>query len=321
MAIPSEIIAQFDRGVRERGRQSFLGGAVNIIKADQRDIKAEVQGTQLYEIDIEFAKDDTEFYCTCPYAREWGGPCKHAWATLLAADELGMLPTEEDEELNDKPMTLAPPRRLSPITAAPIWKTTLARLRKTSIERGHTLSHPHAKPFPSDRRIVYVIDLLQTQERRRGVVVEVMTQKRQREGVWDRPKKWTLEEAQWLNAPDDADRLIALMLMGAQNSMYYSGGSALFTIPSTRFESLLRRICETGRCGARYVAKQEDFVPLEWDGNGAWEFCIELVRAAGRKIRRRQRRLMQGRTKSARGSTDGDFGRWVDDLGFEHFDA
>ena len=103
MAIPSEIIAQFDRGVRERGRQSFLDGAVNIIKADPRDIKAEVQGTQLYEVDIEFAKDDTEFYCTCPYAREWGGPGtlgRHCWRRM----SWGMLPTKEDEELNDKPM-------------------------------------------------------------------------------------------------------------------------------------------------------------------------------------------------------------------------
>jgi hypothetical protein len=43
-------------------------------------------------------------------------------------------------------------------------------------------------------------------------------------------------------------------------------------------------MCETGRCGLRFVPKQKDFTPLKWDDAGAWEFELGLVRSSGEKF-------------------------------------
>ncbi|HEX3357673.1 MAG TPA: DEAD/DEAH box helicase [Tepidisphaeraceae bacterium] len=289
MGISKEIVESFDRGVRERGEQSFLDGAVSIIQANENDIKAKVQGSRLYTVDIEFGEDEIEFYCTCPYAAEWGGPCKHAWATLLAADDRGLLPVADEDTESDDQRAVSRAKTLHRQADArqqsvPVWKATLNKLRRAAANPGHLMVQPDARPFPSDRRIVYLIDLVSTREQRRGIVVEVMTQKRLPSGAWDRPKKSTLAESQWLNAPDESDRMIALLMMGTRDPMYASSGNALFTIRSNRFESILRRICETGRCGVQYAPRQEGFEPLQWDTGGPWQFCIELSRSVGEKF-------------------------------------
>ena len=70
------------------------------MRSDEGGIKANVQGTDLYEVVIEFLEEgEMDFYCTCPYTAQWGGPCKHAWATLLAAQRRGLL--GDGEEFDD----------------------------------------------------------------------------------------------------------------------------------------------------------------------------------------------------------------------------
>src|SRR5262249_50204040 len=161
----------------------------------------------LYTVDIEFEEEEVEFYCTCPYAAEWDEPCKHAWATLLAADDRGILRAgDEKEDSEDEPMTFSrqgplPRRTETHHHSVPMWKTTLHRLRKAAaVEPSRILATRNSRPFPSDRRMAYLLDLALTQEQRRGIVVEVMTQRRLREDVWDRPRKSSLDESQWLNA-------------------------------------------------------------------------------------------------------------------------
>ena len=166
----------------------------------------------------------------------------------------------------------------------PGWKQTLSQLRKAAWWSGRVGPVQLQQPFPTNRRLVYLIDLAQTQEQRRGVVVQVMTQKRLREDTWDRPKKSSLSESQWLNAPDEADRMLALLLMGAREQTYYSSNGSSFTVPVNRFDSILRRMCETGRCGALFYPKQESFRPLQWDAGGMWQFCLEISRSVGEKF-------------------------------------
>ena len=56
--------------------------------------------------------------------------------------------------------------------------------------------------FPSDRRIVYVVDLPATRLYQRGLVVDLATQRRAPNGEWGTPKQFSLREDQWADAPE-----------------------------------------------------------------------------------------------------------------------
>ena len=173
---------------------------------------------------------------------------------MLKFDENDELITNDDEpeiSVGFAPGRPAPARKAEP-TPQPGWKKTLAQLRKMELDHRVPQQEPAAE-FPDDRRIVYFVDVQRTLEGTHGLSVEVMLQKRQRGGTWDRPKSWSIDQRVWLNAPDEADRMIAQLLIGSNESFgwYRSAGAQWFFIPGSRYDTILRRMCETGAadCG------------------------------------------------------------------------
>ena len=137
------------------------------------------------------------------------------------------------------------------LPTAPGWKKTLEQLRRLELDHRVPQSEPPAV-FPEDRRILYFIDVHRTLDGGHGLAVEVMLQKRQRGGTWDRPKSWSIDQRLWLNAPEETDRMIAQLLMGAQqNGWYPVSGAQWFNVPGNRYDTILRRMCDSGRCGLR----------------------------------------------------------------------
>jgi non-specific serine/threonine protein kinase len=74
--------------IRKRGHLYFLKGAVSDLKYSSHKATASVEGTFIYEVEIEF--DDNKrpviCNCTCPY-NEDGSACKHIVAVLYRLDE------------------------------------------------------------------------------------------------------------------------------------------------------------------------------------------------------------------------------------------
>jgi superfamily II DNA or RNA helicase len=111
MALLGRLAGMFGTDVRSRGRDYQRGGRVKILRNDDRSIRASVQGSRSYRVDVTWNDDgDFEYRCTCPFSAEYGDPCKHTWATLLEADEKGLLPggsggtpppTGEDADASD----------------------------------------------------------------------------------------------------------------------------------------------------------------------------------------------------------------------------
>ncbi len=303
MSIPADLAADFSQAVRNRAADYL--GRVEIIEAENGRIRARVQGTQLYTVNIDLKEDWKEINCTCSYAESWGGSCKHVWATLLKAEMDGLLPKlddegnqvdqnrdefeEDEDDLDDEEIAPPPPRpRLTKVVLPPStanWKKTLTTLQEVAL-RNHSSRDAEVTTFPADRRIAYLIDVAATSDAGQGLIVEVMTQKQARGGTWERLRAMSMAPAQWLNAPDEADRLIAQLLMGAGNYdvVNFGNNRRVFQIPGTRFDSILRRMCDTGRCGLRTEERQESFSPIQWDESGKWEFCLELARSAGEKF-------------------------------------
>lgn len=68
--------------VFQRGKEYFEDGLVKKIWKEGDEFKALVQGTDEYEVSIEFSGEETSTACTCPY--EGDRACKHIIAAILA---------------------------------------------------------------------------------------------------------------------------------------------------------------------------------------------------------------------------------------------
>ena len=81
------LLAHFvDWRVRERGRQYFQTGKVQIVSAGPEVVEAAVSGSEEYRVSLRREEANLWVFCTCAFF-ETGEPCKHVWATVLAADE------------------------------------------------------------------------------------------------------------------------------------------------------------------------------------------------------------------------------------------
>src|SRR5580700_70086 len=85
MNLSRKLAREFDDDVRSRGASYYLGRRVDIEAGSSTQAYAHVKGSQKYQTSLEW-EDGTLFaLCDCPYF-ESVGPCKHLWATILAAE-------------------------------------------------------------------------------------------------------------------------------------------------------------------------------------------------------------------------------------------
>lgn len=67
----------------QRGEEYFADGAVERLRATDRKITANVDGTDTYWVELRNDDDELDYDCTCPYATG-GNFCKHCVAVGLA---------------------------------------------------------------------------------------------------------------------------------------------------------------------------------------------------------------------------------------------
>lgn len=80
----------FSKKILGRGKEYYKHGAVLDLAYDGRILSAEVEGTDIYEVEVEL-KDHlpVSASCTCPYFPK-AGICKHIAAVLIAAEAQGI---------------------------------------------------------------------------------------------------------------------------------------------------------------------------------------------------------------------------------------
>lgn len=72
----------FKPHILERGYEYFRSHSIQNMEISSNRIRANVLGTEEYEVEILLSQDNiTELYCSCPYAEE-GKNCKHIAAVL-----------------------------------------------------------------------------------------------------------------------------------------------------------------------------------------------------------------------------------------------
>ncbi|APR87000.1 SWF/SNF family helicase [Minicystis rosea] len=111
MPLAKRISKQFPAAVRARGLAYFRQrGVVRLLKGSDEILTADVIGTSTYRVALAAADGDAmRVFCTCPYFEDQG-PCKHIFATVLAADaspfldrlKLGKGPLTVDDASNEE---------------------------------------------------------------------------------------------------------------------------------------------------------------------------------------------------------------------------
>jgi len=160
--------------------------------------------------------------------------------------------------------------------AAPGWSSALARM---AVERMVAAGQegPRVSTLPADRRIVYLVDLDQ-RLRADGLLVEIGTERRDRDGNWGDPRRFHFASSAWFTAANAVDRQVAEMLVGANDTHGLTGMPAHgFAVRPRAFGTTLRLICDTERCRTLSRDAARDGRTLRWDDGAAWrvQFRIE----------------------------------------------
>ena len=311
--LSSYLASVVSKTTRERGNVYYAANRVTINDGDDWYADATVLGSSSYEVELHRDHDAIEAWCTCPYCEQYFEPCKHIWASLLAAEARGYLTGDGDDDSLDlrivdpddedhlqasewkrpvpKSSTTRPPKqsalistpRAQPKQTTPAWKQALSRLGSMT-ENASTV---HSSTLPPGHEIVYTVDL-QDSMLSKGLVLDVGTRHRKKDGEWSKPlnKRFLLSEIEGL--PDPADRQALAILVGGREQVagyfhsrnYYDSSPARLQLPHALSKALLPTLCATGRCLVRESPPESATRPLLWDDTGPWEFWLKVAREA-----------------------------------------
>ncbi|MGH9767464.1 MAG: SNF2-related protein, partial [Blastocatellia bacterium] len=251
MTLITELSSDFSSAVRSRGSDYFQEGRVKINQGSDWGVYARVRGSQTYEVDLSIEGDELVVHCDCPHFET--EPCKHLWATILAANENGYLrgdgnlnslelvpdfdedydlfdgggendDEDESDEWDEEDDDQAPKNVAPILTGAsrqkdkpPSWKEQLAALGRAA----RTTIPGRGEEWPLARRIIYVVDVPATLESQH-LILDTLIQDRKQDGDWGKPRKQRIPRWQIADLPDLTDRQIFAMLAGSREQMEYS---------------------------------------------------------------------------------------------------
>ncbi|MGH7927252.1 MAG: hypothetical protein ACREQV_05615, partial [Candidatus Binatia bacterium] len=203
--------------------------------------------------------------------------CKHIWATFLAAEKSGYLKGDRDQwfqSLQDTPETFS--EKKSPATArdqvkAPDWRRHLEQLSGVAREI------PGATARGQERQLLYLVQVQETLDRQK-LTIRIAHRDRKKDGGWGKIKHQRIRSADISSLPDDADRRILTLLLGASRSYdyrysYYDSSSE-FPINRAAWDVILPLMCATGRCLLQTAPEREPQTLLDWDSGEPWEFLL-----------------------------------------------
>jgi len=311
----------FSHNARKKGEAYYRDGAVEITKAEPNHIRARVEGTNIYQVSVDWNGTEYNYSCSCPVYDEYGDMCKHLWATVLAADERRLLTVvdapgdgngddidEDDDDPEFEPevqtMTIGNRRlelikyRERPQTDQPrrhaVWRRRLDEIRNDF--HWHPVSEP--APWPAEREIVYVINEVDANGSQE-LAIELCTRSK------DKPlalRSLRMQHNQVNILPDPVDRQLLGMLVGIA-AVDDDDGYEDSSVPGQVWlrnpgdaPLVMRMICQTGRCIFHSETETGDdlFQPLVWDEGTPWEFHLAVVTDEKAKAYRLQGLMRRG---------------------------
>ncbi|HWE04267.1 MAG TPA: DEAD/DEAH box helicase [Tepidisphaeraceae bacterium] len=309
MSLLQKVIDQVSILARQNGVKCRGKGQVRLGDHTDSWIDANVQcdGAKGHRVQLKRERNLLEFACECDEYLTTGDPCDHVWATLLEAEAQGFLedwegrgpirlepiddgaPDDDEDPVDDDHST--DPRAImrslikshardtfkpEGLPQIEDWKKGFNSLREALGAKA-----VESSSWPAGRQILYVVDLAETL-RGDGLTVELMGQDRKKDGSYGKPRHEALGSEDSGRMPDHADAEIIAMLGGAQRDNYgyfYSTGNraSRYRVPPVQYQTLVPRMCQTGRFRMRLKKNVDYLTPIDWDPT-VWEFWLTARR-------------------------------------------
>ena len=235
--------------VRHRGQDYFQLQRVQQIQGGPGYISAKVQGTSIYDVEVDATTRGFDYDCTCPTGAE-GEICKHVWATLLAGEAMGLIGGRQQ--------------------ATSDWQRRLDHMQEPP--------GPRRDPWPERRQIVYTIEPQASNAARALIVALYMRERKAKGEGWNQRKELRLDRKDIPSLPDASDREILSLIAGSSEYSPWSlgglGVGARRSIGWPLNETVVPLLCATGRCFIVDQAGHE--IPLAWDDGAPWAFELRL---------------------------------------------
>jgi len=291
------LAADFSFGSLRRGQSYFWQGRVYIDRGTATEVEARVVGSQAYKVNLVSQNPGViAAWCDCPYFGS-DGPCKHLWATILAAEENGFLSSAaasgQDLRLNcgeyaseegDWRAGSAIPGRVPPAairlaSRPPAWRKQISSILDARAQEAGPRS-----AWPAKRQIHYIVEIGSSVEAG-CLALALLARERKGDGSWTRGSAPSLKRGQIPQLPVPEDREILAALAGGGH--YYGWGqtTASEPLPGTFLvlHPLAQRIMAlaggTGRCYLRDRLEPDLLAPLTWDAGAPWRLEIEMYRS------------------------------------------
>jgi hypothetical protein len=236
--LSARLAPQFTSNVRHRGEEHYWRDQVRIERASETKLYAKVRGSQTYDVELNFRGGILSVWCDCPYFAGNGVPCKHLWATILAAEARGglsvatsapQLVLSNDSELPVDDADLEPlevrwrdsvarsrifvtPRQRVP--KPPSWQQQFSEI----IAPGSRTAAPEST-WPEKREVLYIVDIA-TCLSGGGLYLTLECRDRKKDGSWTLPKPLAMKRSQIQRLPVTEDQQILSMLAGTQTYGY-----------------------------------------------------------------------------------------------------
>lgn len=230
------------------GRNYFRRGSVCITSCGATSLQARVFGTRVYIVTLELSGDEVYANCTCPAFD--GEQCKHVYATILAANTDGWPGNAPDAS----------------------WKSAISDIRSGFRTPQRSIARV---PRPEECRTVFQINGLghgAYSYHTEDIEMELLEQRRRRDGQWDRAKRATEGISALLESSRVEEQVIGQMLVGA-DEYHHSISSRKFYIRPASQRVLIGQLCRMGIVSMRSEEKQKTWQPLAWDDR-RWEFFL-----------------------------------------------
>ena len=283
----------FDATIRRRGNKYAKEKRVSIVDHGPTYVVAQVRGTEIYQSSLSFDGPEltVNLACTCPYYAD-RGPCKHLWATIIAAENAALLTTDEimaaadmpddgdfrEPDFDDRAYFGPRPTDLrAPPPPQQTWRNQIHALQ-------HAAAHLRKNRGIGSHEIHYVLGTPDALRGRNGVEIEVHSRRPRQNGKgWTRFKPLSLTDADIHELADPDDRRIMTLLTGAASAapdyhMGYRPGTNYFNVSHALFDHLLPALAATKRFGWTLRGSEDtDWTPLMLDDGEPWLFRVNVT--------------------------------------------
>ena len=322
LSLSTRLSGDFDEGVRSRGQAYFYRGRVYIRHGSGDEVEARVKGSRNYDVSLYWEDGQLSADCECEYF-DSVGPCKHLWATILAADAQGYLSAAAASVLVLDCGVLHPdgepdygeyeygrgnrfPYRLvgevpkpPPAPKLPDWQRQITEISQHGAETGRP-----SDAWPAKRQILYIVDVPNSVSAG-CLVLSLASCTPKADGSWSRHGALSLKRRQVAQLPLAEDREILAALAGVKQ--YYGPWGyvdSYETLPASSqvvhplSAMVMPLAVRTGRCYLQSGKTPDGLTPLAWDQGTARFFtaleALDKRLASGHPLRAPAEKLFQG---------------------------